>query len=73
MRKESSTEIDNLTSKYDRISLHKKISKKKSSWCRDEAMNALADKVTNKECHTWYARALRNNYGYIIQQPSLHK
>ena len=27
------------------LSLHKKISKKKSSWCRDESMNTLADKA----------------------------
>ena len=33
-------------------SLHKKISEKKSSWCTDGSMNALADKkYTNKKCH----------------------
>ena len=51
-------------------SLHKQISKKKSSWCRtwDESMNALADKVHKQGATQWYAlhnTATFNNHPYI--------
>ena len=71
-----------LDSKFFKIfisetSPHKKISKKKSSPCRDGSMHALADKVHKQEvpCTQWYAlhntATLFNDHSYISSSGTL--
>ena len=63
--------------KRTETSLHKKISKKKSSWCRDGWMNALADKVHKQGMPytQWYTlhntATLFNNHPYISSSGAL--
>ena len=63
--------ISDFLSKKQQKQVTIKIFKKKSSWCthKDDLINALADKYTNKECHTVIRThnmaTLFNNHPYI--------